>query len=204
LPKYPITDIAISYICEISPPSKRGPLTSGPQLLITLGLVVGFFTCYGTSNINSSLSWRLPFIFLSGLAFTFSAAALLWLIPSPRWLSLHGRTAEAAETWDFLGVSHADREKLEIAEEEEEQRVSVEIEEPVRPAGSPSDKDKEAQVTTRPVESHHKGGFWALFARDVRARSIFAIFLMGMQQLSGIDGVLYVRVLSIKNYKRTN
>jgi hypothetical protein len=162
--------------------------------------VVGFFTCYGTANINSSLSWRLPFILLSGLAFTFSAAALLWLIPSPRWLSVHGRAAEAAATWDFLGVSHADREKLEIAEEEEEeeQRVSVGIEgPPVRPAGSPSDKDKEAQPTTRPVQSHHKSAFWALFARDVRARSIFAIFLMGMQQLSGIDGVLYVRVLSI-------
>lgn len=142
----------------------------------------------------------MPFILLAALAFTFSAAALLWLIPSPRWLSLHGRAAEAAETWDFLGVSHAEREKLEIVEEEEEQqqRVSVEVEEPVSPAaGETPDKNKEASVTTRPVETRHKSAFWALFARDVRARTIFAIFLMGMQQLSGIDGVLYVRLTTL-------
>ena len=52
---------------------------------------------------------------MSVLAFSFSLASL-WLTPSPRWLTLHGRTAEAAATWDILGVSHAEREKIEIVE----------------------------------------------------------------------------------------
>jgi hypothetical protein len=31
-----------------------------------------------------------------------------------------------------------------------------------------------------------------VFSADTRPRLFFAVFLMGMQQLSGIDGVLYV------------
>jgi hypothetical protein len=31
-----------------------------------------------------------------------------------------------------------------------------------------------------------------IFSKDVRARTALAVFLMAMQQLSGIDGVLYV------------
>ena len=31
-----------------------------------------------------------------------------------------------------------------------------------------------------------------IFSKDVRGRTALAVFLMGMQQMSGIDGVLYV------------
>ncbi|QKX54586.1 uncharacterized protein TRUGW13939_01673 [Talaromyces rugulosus] len=149
----------VVYICEISPPSKRGPLTTGPQLLITLGLVVGFFTCYGTTGIDSSMSWRLPFILLASLSFVFSISCYLFLPHSPRWLKLSGRPAEAAETWDFLGVSRAEREKVEVEQDQ--------------------------------GETDTKTNFWALFSKDVRGRTALAVFMMGMQQLSGIDGVLY-------------
>jgi hypothetical protein len=37
-----------------------------------------------------------------------------------------------------------------------------------------------------------KANFWTLFSKDVRGRTALAVFMMGMQQLSGIDGVLYV------------
>lgn len=65
------------YICEISPTSVRSALTTGPQLLITLGLVMGFFTCYGTSRIDSSFSWRTPFLILACFSAVFSVAAYL-------------------------------------------------------------------------------------------------------------------------------
>ncbi|EED23523.1 MFS sugar transporter, putative [Talaromyces stipitatus ATCC 10500] len=167
----------VVYICEISPPSKRGPLTSTPQLLITLGLCVGFFVCYGSATVNSSLSWRLPFAILSALALSFSLASL-WLPPSPRWLSLRGRTAEAIATWDILGVSHAEREKIEIAE------GILEIANPEE-ASHP----QTSQGTN--LEERRKNSIWELFSHDVRARTLLAAFMMGMQQLSGIDGVLY-------------
>lgn len=104
------------YIREFSPTSVRGALTTGPQLLITLGLVTGFFTCYRTPRIDSSFSWRTPFIVLAYFSAVFSIAAYLWLTPSPRWLTLHGRKAEAAETWDLLGVGLAEQEEVEIEE----------------------------------------------------------------------------------------
>ncbi|POS77065.1 hypothetical protein DHEL01_v204549 [Diaporthe helianthi] len=40
------------YICEIAPPKHRGPLTSGPQFMTCLALVVGYFTSYATANIG--------------------------------------------------------------------------------------------------------------------------------------------------------
>ncbi len=44
----------------------------------------------------------------------------------------------------------------------------------------------------RPVHN----SFLDVFKSDVRTRTGLAIFLMGMQQLSGIDGVLYVYLTS--------
>lgn len=162
-----------SYICEISPPKKRGPLTTGPQLGVTLGLMVGYFTCYGTANIGSSLSWRAPFIILACLSMAFSAASFLWLVASPRWLILRGRQSEAAAAWDTLGVGHAEREKAEIQ--------------------SGVEATRQAHSTTVSTDSPAtKSGFLDVFSRDVRTRTGLAVFMMGMQQLSGIDGVLYV------------
>lgn len=157
------------YICEISPPKKRGPLTTGPQLGITLGLMVGYFTCYGTAKVESSLSWRAPFIVLACLSTAFSVSSFLWLVPSPRWLILRGRQSEAAEAWDVLGVGHAEREKAEIESGAEGHGITVSADGPAT-----------------------KSGFLDVFSRDVRTRTGLAVFMMGMQQLSGIDGVLYV------------
>ncbi|KAJ5761141.1 hypothetical protein N7520_008297 [Penicillium odoratum] len=56
------------YICEISPPKARGPLTLGPQFMTCMALVVGYFISYGTVNIPGSLSWRLPFIIIVVMA----------------------------------------------------------------------------------------------------------------------------------------
>lgn len=171
-----------SYICKISPPRVRGALTTGPQLLITLGLTIGFFTCYGTSRTKSSFSWRTPFIILACLAATFSMASLLWLSPSPRWLTLHGRRSEATAVWDYLGVSQAEREKVEI-----EQTQSVNTE-----AVASASSDIHASSVSQRQDRSMKHKFFDLFAKDVRTRTALAVFLMGMQQLSGIDGVLYV------------
>ncbi|KAH8691628.1 general substrate transporter [Talaromyces proteolyticus] len=175
------------YICEISPPSKRGPLSTGPQLFITFGLVIGFFTCYGTTKVDSSLSWRLPFILLASLSFVFSTASLLWLTESPRWLTLHGNSVEASTTWDLLGVGHAEREKVEA---EQMREMIVEGSGDIDGPSSTEDVTNVTRVHTR-QQPRHKGSFRELFAHDVRGRTALALFMMGMQQLSGIDGVLY-------------
>ena len=177
-----------SYICEISPPSERGPLTTGPQLLITLGLMTGFFTCYGTSNMSSSLAWRTPFIVLACLSMAFSLASFLWLVPSPRWLILRGRQSEASAAWDVLGVGHAEREKAENQQTGE--ATAIELHSLADSTESPRRQD--AASPLRSQDPATEPSFLDVFSKDVRMRTGLASFMMGMQQLSGIDGVLYV------------
>ncbi|EZF33177.1 high-affinity glucose transporter [Trichophyton mentagrophytes] len=150
----------VVYICEISPARHRGSLTTGPQLLITSGLVAGFFTCYRSVKIVTTLSWRLPFILLASYSATFAVISFVFLPPSPRWLAaVYGQNTTAIDAaWDRLGVLHADREVMQSNQEEE-----------------PKIRSKTLDV----------------FSPDARPGFFLAIFLMGMQQLSGIDGVLY-------------
>ncbi|KAH8589615.1 general substrate transporter [Bisporella sp. PMI_857] len=168
------------YVCEISPPSIRGPLTTGPQFMICVGLVAGYFTCYGTAKIEGSISWRLPFIILAVLAIAFGSSVLLYLPPSPRWLRLHGRDADADAAWETLGVKMEDRQSIE---ESLEEGVIDNNEDASTASGSP------ARVFEK--EKQEESDFFDLFKKDVRGRTMLAVFLMGFLQLSGIDGVLY-------------
>ncbi|PHH91785.1 hypothetical protein CDD83_10281 [Cordyceps sp. RAO-2017] len=149
----------VVYICEISPARHRGALTTGPQLLVTCGLMAGFFTCFGSARIDSNLSWRLPFVFLASYSAVFAAMAALLLPESPRLLALHGKSAaEVAAAWDSLGVLAADQEFV-------------------------SDEQVEGPKT--------RSRMLDVLSADARPRFFLAVFLMAMQQLSGIDGVLY-------------
>lgn len=163
------------YICEISPPSKRGPLASMVQVFITVGLCIGYFMCYGTIKIASSMSWRFPLAIQAGIAFLLAMIATFYLPQSPRWLAYKDRNQEAVATWETLGVSDTEREKLLLT-----------------------------ATTTKPKKGAEPGGFivgsWRRMARnlsrtfapDARKQMVLGVFLMSMQQLSGIDGVLYV------------
>lgn len=155
----------VVYICEVSPTRHRGPLTTGPQLVITAGICLGYFTCYGTSkHIESSFSWRTPFILLASLAMMLSAASLFLLPPSPRWLAMKGRHAEANAAWDKLGVDYSEHENIDLQEIQ----------------GDALSKQGKMEKMLD------------IFSKDVRCRTILAVFMMAAQQLSGIDGVLYV------------
>ncbi|KZL77650.1 MFS sugar transporter (H(+)-myo-inositol Co-transporter) [Colletotrichum tofieldiae] len=153
--------IMIVYICEISPAKHRGALTTGPQLLICAGLLVGFFTCYGTERIESDLSWRLPFILLASYSVTFSTAAYLLLPASPRWLAHHGKpTHEVSAAWETLGIYGEDQEDMAEPFENAEAKAS-------------------------------SSNIMDLFSPEARPRFSMAVFLLAMQQFCGIDGVMY-------------
>ena len=150
--------------------------------MICLGLVAGYFICYGTANIDGSMSWRLPFMILTGLAIAFITSVLLYLPPSPRWLRVHRKDAQADAVWETLGVKMEDRQRIE--EDLEERMVDT------NDAGSTTSP---SQVQGLEKEKQEEGGFFDLFKKDVRNRTMLAVFLMGFLQLSGIDAVLYVR-----------
>lgn len=181
---------ASSYICEITPPSQRGPLTTGPQLLLTFGLLAGYFICYGTANLQSSLSWRTPFIVLSFLSVLFSLASALCLVQSPRWLILRGQQAEAAAAWDMLQVDGASRENQET--KDREKIATYEAHDAMKFTDVTDSKKAILPDNNGLKNRKNVSGVFDAFSADVRARTFLAIFIMSMQQLSGIDDMLYV------------
>lgn len=170
------------YVCEIAPPTKRGRLATIVQVFVTIGICVGYFMCYGTVRVPSSLSWRLPLAFQSGIALFLAVASSFYLPQSPRWLAYKGRREEASLVWDKLGVSSAEREKDLL------QNPTATVE-----------------AAKRPTEAVKLGFFEkirrdvvasiGIFGGDSRKPMLLGVFLMSMQQLSGIDGVLYVSLL---------
>lgn len=163
--------VLVVYICEVSPAKRRGPLASLPQFCTTIGVAAGYFISYGTSRIDSSASWRVPLAFQSFMALSF--AVFVTLVPhSPRWLLSKGRAKEAAQTMARLGIPLSELEE------------SFQTSEP----------ETEAEKPQPTLGENIRASFRDLskaFAPNVRKRTFLGCFMMGMQQFSGIDGVLY-------------
>ncbi|KAH7064512.1 putative MFS sugar transporter [Macrophomina phaseolina] len=163
--------VLVVYICEISPANRRGPLASLPQFGTTIGIASGYFISYGTSRIDSSASWRVPLAFQSFMALSFAVFVTL-VPPSPRWLLAKGRAKEAAQVLARLGVP------------------SSELEESLQTM-APETESEEPQPTLRENIRASFKDLSKAFAPGVRKRTFLGCFMMGMQQFSGIDGVLY-------------
>lgn len=154
------------YITEIAPASQRGMLVSMPQLMSVLGICLGYFTCYGSIHIGSSIAWRLPFI-LQVVTSIALAVSCSYLPTSPRWLYMRGLREEATQVFQRLDISSAEAEKDILG-----------------PAGQP------------PSAPSTSKGVMHIFDKQYRLRTMLGFFILGMVQLSGIDGVLYVSPIS--------
>ncbi|KIY66901.1 putative MFS sugar transporter [Cylindrobasidium torrendii FP15055 ss-10] len=150
------------YGIEVAPQDMRGRVGCLVQLLITLGQMTAYFVCYGSVNIPGSLSWRLPWILQAILCFLLTVA-IPFIPHSPRWLVQAKRYDEARATMRKLGL---DERELVIMQPETEERQQDSV-------GKSWDQFKSA------------------FAPEVRGRTLMALFMLGAQQLGGIDGVLY-------------
>ena len=130
--------------------------------MATAGICAGYFTCYGTIHIASSISWRLPFILEATLAVGL-AISCLYLPASPRWLLVNGRRDDALRESERLNLSRAEVEK---------------------------------DILTTASRNQYRLSLWqglsAVFHRRYRVRTTLGLFILGMIQLCGIDGVLYV------------
>lgn len=81
-------------IAEVSPKHLRGSLVACFQLMITLGIFLGYCTNYGTKNYSNSVQWRVPL----GLCFAwalFMIGGMTFVPESPRYLCEKGRVEEA-------------------------------------------------------------------------------------------------------------
>ena len=114
------------YISEISPPSKRGRLIGMQQWAITWGILIMFFICYGSSFIEGSTAFRLPWglqmIPAIGLYF-----GLVFLPESPRWLAKKDRWDETKEVLTLVH-GHGDPNSPFVMKELAEIREVVEFE----------------------------------------------------------------------------
>ncbi|KAJ6464574.1 general substrate transporter [Mycena sanguinolenta] len=149
------------YIIEISPTSKRGRTMTVVQLLLTVGIALGYFTCFGSVRLVGSFSWRLPLV-LQAIVAIILAIGTPFFPHSPHWLLSVGRPAEAEVATLKLG--------LRLAE--------------IRKEGETAASGPAAKQTLKQQAKE-------LWAKDVRFRTLFGLFLMGMQQACGIDAVLY-------------
>ncbi|KFA56533.1 hypothetical protein S40293_01115 [Stachybotrys chartarum IBT 40293] len=113
---YPLVTL---YIAEVAPTRRRGRLTAMPQFMATLGVCVGYFCCYGTSGLASSLAWRLPCL-VAGVVGVALMLSCLMLPESPRWLMLKGRPADANRALVLLDfdMDEARRDFLNTVQEQ--------------------------------------------------------------------------------------
>ena len=144
------------YLCEIAPQNIRGTVATVLQLLITIGIAAGYFIAYWSSRLDSSLAWRIPFIVEACVAATLSIG-MAFMPFSPRWLVQHGQFGQAHNVLSKL------RQTTEHA-------------------------DKELQSIRRSLEEEgtQNASFSEVFSKRYIKRSLFGIFLMGSQQLSGV------------------
>ncbi|KZP13010.1 general substrate transporter [Athelia psychrophila] len=170
------------YMAEIAPPEVRGSLMALEQLAIVLGVVLGFWTGFGTREIPSSLSWRLP-LGLQLLPGALLLGGCLLLPPSPRLLVLHGRDAEARTALARLrGREEADGIlQIELLE----MRIEVAL---IHRAAHLDARTRLHADTGMQSEARA----WArLWSPEYRARTAVGVGMMFFQQWSGINALLY-------------
>jgi hypothetical protein len=136
---------------------------------------------------------------LAAYSFVFSGITLFYLPPSPRWLTVNGKTEEVSAAWQKLGVPAADQEKILVQLDDATALVET-------ANGSVSlDLGLRRNTTNVSRISQKKAQILDVLSSESRPRLFLALFLMGMQQLSGIDGVLYVRIrMSYPYHVKTN
>ncbi|CAI0653728.1 unnamed protein product [Colletotrichum noveboracense] len=172
-----VSTVAVQ-VCEITPAKTRGFWVAFSQFMLTVGLALGYFTCYGTGRIaGSSASWRVPLAVESILGFGFAATTLL-VPPSPRWLMAKGRVEKARLVVSQLGISQEEHQEM-LA-----QKGQV-------TAHSP--KLSMLQKIRETFKDFRKA-----FSGSYRSRTAFGCLLLIFQQTSGIDGVLYYAPLMFR------
>ena len=163
------------FISEVSPKHLRGTLVCCFQLMITLGIFLGYCTTYGTKTYSDSRQWRIPL----GLCFAWALCLLGGMVrmpESPRYL---------------VGKDRIDDAKISLAKTN---KVS-----PEDPA-----LYRELQLIQAGVERERlagKASWGTLFNGKPRIfeRVIVGVMLQALQQLTGDNYFFYYSTTIFKS-----
>ncbi|KAL3472391.1 general substrate transporter [Aspergillus californicus] len=176
--------VAPVYISEISPPECRGALLVLEEFCIVLGIVIAYWTTYGTRYMAGEWAWRLPFL----LQMVPSIILLLGVIAlpfSPRWLAAKGRDDEALSSLSKLRrlPSTDHRVQQEFLDIKIEVRFHQEMN---------AEKHPKIQGPGRKLALRREMASWAdCFKPGCWRRTHVAVLLMFFQQFVGINALIY-------------
>jgi sugar porter (SP) family MFS transporter len=179
-----LATIAPLYISEIAPPEIRGTLLVLQEFSIVLGIVIAFWTTYGTRFIAGEWSWRLPFLIQLIPGFIL-VGGIAFLPFSPRWLSSKGRDDEALQVLAKLRNlpttdSRVYREWCEI-------RAEVAFTKEVNRERHPNLQDG-----TRASNFKLEVASWTdCFRHGCWKRTVVGVGIMFFQQFVGINALIY-------------
>ncbi len=149
------------YIAECAPHESRGAMVSTYQLAITIGILASYLTGVFIKEESAAGVWRLMF----GLGVVPGMLFLLGLLllpESPRWLVRHNRPVDA---------------KASLAR--------------LRGPGAGVDGEVAEMIRSVKAELNQRVGYRALLEPGVRPALIVGVGLFFLQQLSGINAVIY-------------
>lgn len=158
---------APAYIAETAPQRVRGLLISLKEVLIVLGILLGYLASF--LFVSKAGGWRAIYLVAAPAAMALFAG-MSWLPASPRWLLLRGGgSGEVVASLRKLRGPAAKEEDL-LAEAE------------AMEANFGGDGDKGAAAS---------GGFAALLRRENLKPLLIGMSLMVFQQITGQPSVLY-------------
>ncbi|EEU33403.1 uncharacterized protein NECHADRAFT_56714 [Fusarium vanettenii 77-13-4] len=119
------TTSAPSLVTELSHPKDRVTITAICNTCWSIGSIAAAWITFGTREINSNWSWRLPSLFQMGPSVVQLCA--IWFLPeSPRWLVSKDRDIEALQA---LKKYHGNGQETELVKlEYQEIRAAIDLE----------------------------------------------------------------------------
>lgn len=167
------------YISESVPPAVRGSLVSMYQFNIAVGEVIGYSV--GAIFFHVYYDIRAGWRFMVGSSLLFSTILLVgmfFLPESPRWLISKGKDGEAWMVWKRLRNAHEPASQIEFLE----MRATAAREREVAEQENVWDRYMELFVIPRN-----------------RRALIYAVMMIFLGQMTGINGVLYNMSKLMKN-----
>ncbi|MCO5589994.1 hypothetical protein L7F22_043963 [Adiantum nelumboides] len=172
------------YISELSPPNLRGILLSLDEFAIVFGICVAYYITFGTRYIASQASFRLPFALQMIPGILLLLGSIL-LPASPRWLAMKGRDQECLTTLAKL----RQRDSSDLAVQAEWLSIRAEAQ-----LNREEQAERHPNLQSGSLLDKAKLDMWSWFdtwGPGVWKRTLTGVLLMMMQQLVGINALIY-------------